>query len=271
MRKLTLVKSAFAVAMAALLALPASVYAMPTDIKEAVTSDDYDAYALQNDYSYDDDELLDVDGEYVATAKAMIRVSPFGKIIDKTVPGVKYHVTGECQDCMWYQVEVNGEKGYVYTMYLVPEDEYNEDTGSNSDFEQNIKELDLEMTVTNAKSVNVRTKPSSSGDIIGKIKEGEDVEVTGNVLTTNWYQVEYKGKTGYVCDDYLTPDFPQTMACQANSLNIRSKASNSGKVVGKMKYGDKVRVSDMDGDWYKIALDDGTIGYVYSKYLSVVK
>lgn len=269
MKKTVLVKGSLIMALA--LAMPVSVSAMPGDIEEAVTAGDYNAYSVQNDYTYDDSDLITIDADYVATAQAMIRTAPFGDIIGSTTPGQTYYVTGECQDCMWYKVTSGNISGFVYAMYLVPESDYNSSTGTNSDLNYNVRTLDLEVTVTGASALNVRTAPATSGSVIGTVKKGDDIHVTGNVLTKNWYQVDYNGQTGYICDDYVTPDFPETMACQASALNIRSAASNTASVIGTMKYGEKVRVSELDGDWYKFSLDDGSIGYVYDEYLSVVQ
>lgn len=268
MKKFSLLKGAMILAVAA--AMPVSVQAMPGDIEEAVTEDGYNGYSIQNDYTYDDSDLISIGADYVATAQAMIRTAPFGDIISSTVPGETYYVVGECDDCMWYKIS-GSVTGYVYSMYLVPETDYNSSTGTNSDLNYNVRTLDLEVKVTGASSLNVRSLPSTSGSVIGAVNYGEDIHVTGNVLTKNWYQVEYNGQTGYICDDYVTPDFPETMACQASALNIRSAASNTSSVIGTMKYGDKVRVSELDGDWYKFMLDDGSIGYVYDEYLSVVQ
>lgn len=268
MKKHILLKGALVMALSA--AMPLSVQAMPADIEEAVTDENYNGYNIENDYTYDDSDLISIGANYVATAQAMIRTAPFGEIEDTTVPGQTYYVVGECSDCMWYKVS-GDVTGYVYSMYLVPESDYNSSTGTNSDTNYNIKELDIEMRVTSTSALNIRTAPSTSGSVIGVVQSGADVHVTGNVLTTEWYQVEYNGQTGYACDDYLTPDLPQTMACQAQVLNIRGAASSTASVVATMKYGDKVRVSEVDGDWYKIQLNDGTIGYVYDEYMSVVE
>lgn len=268
MKKHALLKGALVLAVS--IAMPLSVQAMPTDIQEAVTEDGYNGYNIQNDYTYDDSDLISIGANYVATAQAMIRTAPFGEILGSTTPGQTYYVVGECSDCMWYKV--SGDiTGYVYSMYLVPEGDYNTSTGTNSDTNYNVKELDIKMTVTSAHALNIRTAPSTSGQVIGTVASGEDVHVTGNVLTTDWYQVEFNGQTAYACDNYLTPDLPQTMACQAKALNIRSAASSTASIIGTMKYGDKIRIDEMDGDWYKIGLDDGTIGYVYDQYMSVVE
>lgn len=101
-------------AAAVLTGTQSSVWAMPMDIEEAVSSPDYNAYEHSGNYSgYDDSELISIGEDYVATANAMIRVAPFGDILGSVTPGQKYYVVGECPDCMWYKIS-GDVSGYVY-------------------------------------------------------------------------------------------------------------------------------------------------------------
>ena len=49
-------------------------------------------------------------------------------------------------------------------------------------------------------------------------------------------------------------------------LNVRSKASKSGKILGGYAKGDTVSVYSIDGDWAKVSYN-GTTAYVAAKYL----
>ncbi len=246
------------------IACPAS--AMPSDIREAVTQDGYSAYQYVNSYTYDDSDLISIGQNYVATADAVIRQAPFGEIIGGVTPGQTYYVVGECPDCMWYKIS-GSVSGYVYASYLVPNYDYTATTESSL----NVRSLNMYMTITDAPTVNVRTAPSTSGSIVTVLGEGTEVHVTGNVLNTEWYECSYNGQTVYICDDYLTPEFPQTMACTAQTLYVRASADFSGQVLGVLNHGDKVRVSADENDWLRFSMEDGTIGYVYDEYMSVVE
>lgn len=248
--------------------------AMPSDIREAVEQSDYNAYEHVNSYSnYTEADLIKINDYYVATAQAMIRQSPFGTILGSVTPGQSYYVEAECSDCMWYKIS-GSVSGYVYAGYLVPKSQYvaptSSSTGSTSD-SYNVRDLDILMTVTDAKAVNVRTAPSTSGTIVAALDEGTEVHVTGNVLNTEWYQCLYKGETVYICDDYLSPEMPQTMACTARQLNVREDADKDSKVIALLNHGDKVRVSADVNGWLKFSMEDGTIGYVSDEYMAVVE
>ena len=58
-----------------------------------------------------------------------------------------------------------------------------------------------------------------------------------------------------------------------DSVNLRSGASTSYSVVSLMSYGTTFTFVDgslYNDNWYKIKLNDGTVGYIYSDYASVM-
>ena len=61
----------------------------------------------------------------------------------------------------------------------------------------------LDKTMYVKSSVNVRSGPSTDFDKIGSLSKGKEVKVTGKSDQTNWYQIDYNGKLGYVSDGYL--------------------------------------------------------------------
>lgn len=50
--------------------------------------------------------------------------------------------------------------------------------------------------------VNVRKGPSTDYEIIGTVRTGDTVSVTGETHD-HWYRVEYEGQTGYIFGDYV--------------------------------------------------------------------
>ncbi len=57
------------------------------------------------------------------------------------------------------------------------------------------------------------------------------------------------------------------IATQSSPLNIRAKANASGKTLGRAAKGAAVLITQVIDDWYKITLDDGTIGYASAEYV----
>lgn len=55
-----------------------------------------------------------------------------------------------------------------------------------------------------------------------------------------------------------------------SSLNIRQSMGKDTKVVAKASKDSKLRILEALGTWYKVQLDDGTIGYASSEYIQVL-
>lgn len=53
-------------------------------------------------------------------------------------------------------------------------------------------------------NVNMRTLPSTDGEKILLVNKGSRVTVLGQCVETGWYKAEFNGKSGYICNDYLT-------------------------------------------------------------------
>lgn len=54
-------------------------------------------------------------------------------------------------------------------------------------------------------NVNLRSKPSTSGEVVSRIYKGENVEII-NKTNSKWYQVKTEsGKTGYASSKYIVP------------------------------------------------------------------
>lgn len=77
------------------------------------------------------------------------------------------------------------------------------------------------VTMYAIQSVNVRDLPSSDGNKLGRLSEGQEVTVTGQCQETNWYRIEFNGGVGYVSNKYLSDtkpsSEPQATGGQTNS------------------------------------------------------
>ena len=127
---------------------------------------------------------------------------------------------------------------------------------------------DSEYMVITANSVNFRSGPSTSYSSIGKFNKGDKVEYLEE--NGSWIKVKYSGKVGYVYGTYVEKDTSVTTTTKyvtASSLNVRSGASTTYSVIGKLSKGSKVEVISTSNGWSKIKYD-GRTGYVSSQYLS---
>ena len=203
-----------------------------------------------------------------------------GKELAKLTNGTKLIVIGE--EDSWYKIKYENLVGYVYKDYVKVNKE-------NTQIENNFESVQ-ERTISTTKgtvtgvntSLNVRSGASTSASIIGTLKNGAKVEITGE--SGNWYKINYSGKVGYVSKDYVkkgtTPqsqpkpeEKPQTetkvtgtVTGITTTLNIRSGASTSASIIGTLKNGAKVDITGESGNWYKINYN-GRVGYVSKDYV----
>lgn len=125
-------------------------------------------------------------------------------------------------------------------------------------------------TVT-ASALNMRSEPSTSSSVVTCLPRGTVVVLTGT--SGNWYQVAYKGSTGYMIKDYLDVSSSADAALgegtvTGNYVNIRSGPSTSNSVIGSRSKGDTLSVTGVSSNWYKVSLS-GSTGYIRSDYLSL--
>ena len=149
-------------------------------------------------------------------------------------------------------------------------------------------------------AVNLRAKPLTSSTIYTSIPAGKIVSCTGTAAKTSggsvWYQVKYNGTTGWIYSAYAekysesssgssdsqsdstvvkTYDIDgKYVKVVGGSVNIRSKAGTSYKVVGSMPsgaYGTCLGTAAKDTRgvvWYKVKYN-GVTGWVSSRYSKV--
>lgn len=148
-------------------------------------------------------------------------------------------------------------------------------------------------------SVNLRAKPLTSSTIYTSIPAGTIVSCTGTAAKTSggsvWYQVKYNGTTGWIYSAYAEKysSSSSDSSSQSNStvvstydidgkyvkvvggsVNIRSKAGTSYKVVGSMPsgaYGTCLGTAAKDTRgvvWYKVKYN-GVTGWVSSRYSKI--
>jgi N-acetylmuramoyl-L-alanine amidase len=121
--------------------------------------------------------------------------------------------------------------------------------------------------------LRVRSAPSSQASIIGYLKLGQTVEV----LDTNshWTKIKSGTLTGWVSSDYLASATGSgTTSIQSKSgtvavdvLNVRTKPSQQATILGKITFGQQVRIINETADWYQIESPGSMTGWVYRTYI----
>ena len=89
-----------------------------------------------------------------------------------------------------YQVQEGADIGYVLQKYV---------------HKNNIITLNMDATI-NSSNVNLRSTPSTSGEVLANMKHG--AAVTAYSIQDHWVKVKYEDKTGYVRGDFVSYNLP---------------------------------------------------------------
>lgn len=130
----------------------------------------------------------------------------------------------------------------------------------------------------NTSILNVRSATSTTSDIVGKLTEGETVQVY--TTNDNWAQIEFEGEKRYVSSTYLTlkstvtktaTTASTTSAYKADAnVNLRSSTSTSATVLTTIPKGATVTYISSHGatgSWMKVTYGKYT-GYVVARYFT---
>jgi Bacterial SH3 domain./Putative peptidoglycan binding domain. len=96
----------------------------------------------------------------------------------------------------------------------------------------NIVPLNLKATI-NSSNVNLRSIPSTSGEVVISMKGG--VTVTAYSIQDHWVKIDYQGKTGYVRGDFVTYNMPSGKYVTEMHPGMRGQAVTTLQVALRKK------------------------------------
>ena len=190
----------------------------------------------------------------------------------------------------WYEVNVNGQTGYVYAYYLSVtannKPNINAPTKPENKPSKPIPESNGIGTgnLINTTFLHLRDKATTDSNIIETLYDNDKIVVLAK--DGAWYKVNVSGTVGYVYGYYLNVNYNNdnsninsntgnnsniVLGQVINSpyLHVRAGAGTNFSILEDIYRGDKVEVIKKLGDWYEIKIN-GKIGYVYDYYLEIV-
>ena len=215
--------------------------------------------------------------------------STSSKVIGSLSGNTKVTIVGE--EGAFYKIEYKGSHGYVAKEYVKDVTESNNSNQGTQTSEKPSTPESTEKTgiVNVSSSLNVRSSASTSSKVIGSLSGNTKVTIVGEEGA--FYKIEYKGSHGYVAKEYVkdvtesnnsnqgtqTSEKPSTpestektgIVNVSSSLNVRSEASTSSKVIGSLRGNTKVTIVGEEGAFYKIEYK-GSHGYVAKEYVKGV-
>ncbi len=128
--------------------------------------------------------------------------------------------------------------------------------------------------------VNVRSLPSTDGEIVGKIYNGSVAQVLATAGDNDdWFQIISGDVEGFIKAEYfLYGEDAEAVIDQyvtyyatvlADRLNVREEQSADSRRIGYIDNGENVKVVEDCGDWLKVQYTDSKQGYVSAEYVSV--
>ncbi|PQD96159.1 hypothetical protein CYL18_06040 [Pradoshia eiseniae] len=123
-----------------------------------------------------------------------------------------------------------------------------------------------------ANILNVRSKAAMNSSIKFKLSLGTAVTVTKE--SKDWSYISYGKKSGWVASQYLSYTKPASLGTYyvtASSLNVRTKASTSSKVVTSVKKNASLTLLKKSGSWGQVKVSNGKTGWVSLNYLTTKK
>lgn len=116
--------------------------------------------------------------------------------------------------------------------------------------------------------VNIRKGPGTSYPILRSLGPAEGAAVLGREL--DWYKVRLAdGTVGYAAawvSRVLFEDEEQMAVVDTDVLNVRSGPDLQAAVLGTVQQGERLRLREIRGDWWRVDFRGGT-GWVFGAYM----
>ena len=214
-----------------------------------------------------------------ATAKTSMNIrtgaSTSYPIIQAISAGTKLEVLEKLSNGWYKIVWTNVSAGYAYVS-----------NANGSYFKYEDKPMaNYRGVATTTTSMNIRTKPSTLGSILGTVSAGTKLNVI-EIMPNRWYKIEFNNKIGYISNangkyckfvansNYRWPD-PVAKATAYASMNVRDDYSILGKKLGIISAKQTVDVLErLSNGWLAVRFAAAPGGWAYvsnagNKYFNV--
>ena len=196
------------------------------------------------------------------------------EIVATASKGTQLTVLDKLND--WYKVRLsNGTVGWASSAYV--------SLGGSTTTSPSVTKFPV--TATANTSVQLRSGARSDRPVVATVNKGTKVTLVD--ILNDWYKVKVSnGTVGWASTQYFTvgssstssgtsthqptnsTTFPRTARVTASSLNIRSGARTDRPIVATVSKGTKVTLLDQLGDWYKVKVSNGTVGWAVKSYIA---
>lgn len=125
---------------------------------------------------------------------------------------------------------------------------------------------------TTGSSLRMRAEASTSSSVVTTLDKGVAVAILSG-STSDWFQIAYNGKTGFVSGEYLVIDqdnlFSTYGRVNADGVAVRAAASVESEQLATVDTDVIVTVNGFSSGWYSVTCKYGTEGYIRSDFLDL--
>ncbi len=143
----------------------------------------------------------------IRAAVLNVRAAPsvYSDRVGRVLRGQTYQVIGRDEKAYWFLLQLSDRQGWALGYYLyIPQNEFNAPVVSNFALTGNPAAASPSGVVAMAFStMKLRSQPTIYSEQIGRITWGGTVGVVARTISNEWWQVVWKGTTGWVWSSYF--------------------------------------------------------------------
>ncbi len=144
-------------------------------------------------------------GTVIRAAVLRVHNAPFigAPAVDRVLRGQTYAVVGRDETAHWFLIQMYGKQGWVWDYYFhVNGNEYNAPVASPFTTAGDPAAM-TGVVVQSQAGLKLRAEPTVLATQIGRIPWGEIMPLIGKTGDGGWYQVVFRGTTGWVASSYV--------------------------------------------------------------------
>ena len=125
--------------------------------------------------------------------------------------------------------------------------------------------------------VNIRKKPSTDSDIVGKLYRGSAATISKT--EGDWVYIKSGSVSGYIMKDYLAIGYSaeklidqfgtKWATVTTETLRVREKNNENSKILDLLAGDESYEVLKEESQWVKVRVDGDTSGYVSKDYVKI--
>ncbi|MDE0199758.1 MAG: SH3 domain-containing protein, partial [Caldilineaceae bacterium] len=191
--------------------------------------------------------------------------------------GEAFAITGKNADGDWWQIDFDGQDGWLYAPFVTATDADNvpvvgssmEETPAPATGTETAEREAEGPVVTIGGDMNIRQGPGTDFARIGGAFEGEEYGITGKSADGEWWQIDFDGEAGWVYAAFVTAtnagDVPTVEAPRAQTPVAAPGPSGAGQAPGVAvaTVGEDVNVRNGPGTEYD-RIGGATAGEAYT-------